>query len=188
MKNFLIKTKNSIITYCKTNILFLTFVITNVFNAWLLRFFSVKNALELKPILADLAIVIIIGAFAYLFKPKNRFKYYFTWAIIFTIVCVINSIYYNNFLSYASFSLLATSLQAASVADAIVQNVMELKDFIYIFGPMTLLIINGGLKRKGYFNKIVQNGKVMMLNTLVMGVITIGFFISMLTSLDVGRW
>lgn len=188
MKNFLIKTKNSIITYCKTNILFLTFVITNVFNAWLLRFFSVKNALELKPILADLAIVIIIGAFAYLFKPKNRFKYYFTWAIIFTIVCVINSIYYNNFLSYASFSLLATSLQAASVADAIVQNVMELKDFIYIFGPMTLLIINGGLKRKGYFNKIVQNGKVMMLNTLVMGVIIIGFFISMLTSLDVGRF
>ena len=53
---------------------------------------------------------------------------------------------------------------------------------------MTLLIINGGLKRKGYFNKIVQNGKVMMLNTLVMGVITIGFFISMLTSLDVGRF
>ena len=93
-----------------------------------------------------------------------------------------------TFLSYASFSLLATSLQAASVADAIVQNVMELKDLFYIFGPMTLLIINGGLKRKGYFNKIIQNGKVMMLNTLVMGVITIGFFISTLTSLDVGRF
>ena len=154
MKKFFKDVKKKIINYFKSNVLFITFVVTNVFNAWLVRFFSVKNILELKPILADLAIVIIIGAFAYLFKPKNRFKYYFTWSIIFTIICIINSIYYNNFLSFASFSLLATSLQAGEVTDAIVQNVMELKDFIYLLGPVILLVINGGLKRKGYFNKI----------------------------------
>lgn len=188
MKDFFIKTKKNICTYCKNNVLFLTFLITSILNEVLLRFFSVKNHLEIKPLLADVAIVLIVGAFGYFFKPKNRFKYYFTWAFIFTLICFINSIYYNNFLSFASFSMLATSLQAVSVADAIVQNVMELKDFIYILQLVILIVVHSGLKKKNYYENINQNGKVMALNTMVMGVIALGFFISTLTNLDIGRF
>lgn len=179
---------SSINNYCKTNILFLTFVITSIISEVLLRGFSVGNYLEIKPLLADIAIILIIGAFGYLFKPKNRFKYYITWSIFFTIICVVNSIYYNNFLSYASFSLLATSLQAVGVADAIIENVMELKDFIYILGPIIIIIIHASLKKTDYYNKIKQNGKLFALNTLIVGVIGIGFFISTLTNLDIGRF
>ncbi len=45
-------------------------------------------------------------------------------------MCVINSMYYTNYLSFASFSLLETSLQIVDVSDAVVQNVMELKRFL----------------------------------------------------------
>lgn len=188
MKESLFIMIKKIINYFKENILFLTFVITSILNEFLLRAFSVKNYFEIKPLVADLAIILIIGSFGYFFKPKNRFKYYFTWGIIFTLVCIINSIYYNNFMSYASFSLLATSLQAASVTDAIIQNVIEIKDFTYVFQLIILLVVNSALKRKGYFQTIKQNGKVLALNTMVMGVILVGFFISMLTSLDIGRF
>ena len=188
MKKILLNVIKKIEEYCKENILFLVFVVTSILNEFLLRAFSVKNYFEIKPLIADLAIILIISSFGYFFKPKNRFKYYFAWSIFFTLVCVINSIYYNNFMSYASFSLLATSLQAVTVADAIVQNVMEIKDFVYIFQPIILLVVNHCLKKKGYFKKIKQNGKVLALNTMVMGVIAVGFFLSMLTKLDIGRF
>ena len=65
--------------YIKNNILFLTFVITCVLNSTLLRFFcmnTIENYLSIKPIIADLAVVIIVGSFGYLLKPKNRFTYF----------------------------------------------------------------------------------------------------------------
>ena len=185
MLNNIIK---KISTYCKTNVLFLTFVITSIINEILIRSFSVKNPLEFKPILADIAVVLIIASFGYLFKPKNRFKYYLVWSIFFTVVCVVNSVYYNNFLSFTSFSLIATSLQALGVSDAIVQNVMEAKDFIYILQIIILIIVHSSLKRKKYYEKIKQNAKLFLLNTLIVGVIFVGCFVSTLSNLDIGRF
>ena len=106
MKEFINKVKKYSKKYLSTNILFMTFVSTSVLNATLLRFFTVKNYFELKPILADLAVVLIIGAFGYFIKPKHQFKYFFSWSIIFTILCIANSMYYSNYVSYLSFSLL----------------------------------------------------------------------------------
>ena len=83
-------------SYLKTNILFMTFVSTSVINGCLLRFLTVKNYFDLKPVIADLAIVLIIGAFGYFIKPKHQFKYFFTWSVVFTILCLVNSMYYTN--------------------------------------------------------------------------------------------
>lgn len=188
MKNLFNKIIKNIKKYCSTNILFLTFVITSIANEVLIRHFSVKNTFELKPILADIAIILIIASIGYLFKPKNRFKYYISWAIFFVIVCVVNSIYYNNFLSFASFSLLLTSMHAMGVADAIVQNVMELKDFVFIFQIIILIVVHARLKKHNYYNDIKQDNKLCLLNTLIVGMIFLGFFISSLTSLDIGRF
>ncbi len=182
------KIMKKISDYCKTNVLFLTFVITSIINELLIRSFSVKNPLELKPLLADIAVILIIASFGYLFKPKNRFKYYLVWSIFFTTICVVNSVYYNNFLSFTSFSLIATSLQALGVSDAIVQNVMEAKDFIYILQIIILIIVHGSLKRKKYYDKIKQNAKQFLLNTLIVGVIFVGLFVSTLSNLDIGRF
>ena len=87
------KTKNKIIYFFKHNVLFVTFVITSLINGYLLRVLTVKNYQSISPILADLSFILLVGSFAYFFKPKNRFKYYITWSIIFTLVCLINSVY-----------------------------------------------------------------------------------------------
>ncbi len=182
-------TKKNSKSYLKTNILFMTFVITSVLNGCLLRFLTVKNYFDFYPIIADLAVVVIIGAFGYFIKPKHQFKYFLFWSIFFSVLCIINSMYYTNYLSFASLSLLETSTQIVDVGDAVVENVMELKDFSYLWQIFALIIVNQSLKKKDYFTKVskIEVGKIRALNTLVVGLIFIGFFISTLSSTDISR-
>lgn len=176
--------------YLKTNKLFFVFVLTSVGNATLLRFLTVQNYFEIKPLLADIGVVLFVGAFGYFFKPKNQFKYYFAWAIFFTFLCVVNSMYYTNYMSYASVSLLATSLQVIDVGEAVVQKVMELKDFSYIWQIVAMIFVHIYLKKKDYYNyvKDIEVGKVRALNTIVTSLIFFGFFVSTLTGLDLSRF
>ncbi len=195
MKNFgqkllevLEKAKDNTIYFFKNNILFTTFIVTSLINASLLRFVTVKNFTAVSPILADLAFVLCVGSFGYFFKPKNRIKYYLTWSIILTLACLINSVYYTNYVSFTSFSLLATSLQIVGVSDAL-QTIMEIKDFCYIWAPITLLFVHFKLKKNGYYTKVRTKGKrkVAVLKSLVATVIVLGFFVSTLTPTDISR-
>ena len=68
--------------YISTNKLFFTFVITTLINGMLLRFFTVHNYFAIKPIMADLALILLLGSFVYLFKPRNRFKYLMIFPIL----------------------------------------------------------------------------------------------------------
>ncbi len=189
MKKTIDKFISNMKTYMKTSVLFFTFVVTSLLNGLIVRFFTVKNYFAIKPILADLVIILVIGALGYFIKPKKQFKYYFTCSIILTAICLINSIYYTNYLSFTSFSLLATSLQLADVADAVIEDVLEIKDFIYIFAPITLFIVNHNLKKKKYFDYVatIEKGKIRALNTLIVALITLGFFMSMVTGVDLSR-
>lgn len=189
IKDAIVSFFHEMLRYSKTNVLFFTFVITSLINGTLLRVLTVRNIFDISPILADLAVILLIGALGYLFKPKNQFKYFMTVSVIFTIICVGNSIYYNNFLSFLSFSLLKTSSQLVGVTDAVVENVMETKDFIYLFQIVAMLFVNRYLKKKKYYEKVskIEIGKERFLNTLVGGLIVLGFFISTLSSTDIGR-
>ena len=78
--------------YTKTNILFFTFVLSNFFNAWMLRAFTVHNYFELRPIIADITFLVLVGAFAYLFKEgKKQYRYF--------LICnhIITNFYYFCF-------------------------------------------------------------------------------------------
>ena len=189
MKNILNKIKDKTKNYTKTNILFFTFVITSVINGMLLRFLTVKNYFEIKAILGDLVVVLVIGAFGYFLKPKHQFKYFIVWSVFFTVLCIVNSMYYTNYLSFASASLLATSMQVIDVGDAVVQNVMEIKDFSYLWQIFAMIFVHVSLKKKDYYNKVskIEVGKIRVLNTLIGSLIVTGFFVSMLTSLDISR-
>ena len=193
MKKWFNKLKNKIHfnykQYFKTNILFTTFVVSSVINATLLRFLTVKNYFDLRPIIADLAIVLLIGAFGYFFKPKHQFKYFFSATVIFTAICIINSMYYTNYLSYASFSLLATSMQIVDVGDAIVENIMEIKDFCYIWQVFCMIFVHITLKSRSYYPKVTEteNGKKHFKYTVLGGLLVALVFIVTLTATDIGR-
>ena len=151
-KLFLINILVRIREYVKSNVLFFLLILTSVFNALLLRYFTIHtldNFLNIAPVLADAAIVTLFASFCYLMKPKKRFPYLFILSIIFTAICMINSIYYSYYNSFSSISLLSTSRFVSDVGDAVVDNVLEVKDFFYLFEPVVMLIVYYVLKRNG---------------------------------------
>ena len=183
-KKFIKGTKN----YFKHNVLFVTFVITSLIEASLLRFFTVKNFTAISPIFSDFAVILFVGSFAYLFKARHRFKYLMTWSIIFTAICVINSAYYTNYVSFTSFSLLATSMQIFGVGDAL-NTIVEVKDFSYILAPVIMGLINKRLKNTSYYDGITAKKKSRMtfLKILVISFVSIGLFMTTVTGTDISR-
>lgn len=188
-----IKSEHLIKQYISNNILFLTFVLTCLLNSTLLRFFTmhtVENYLAFKPILADLTILVVTGSFGYLFKPKNRFTYYLVLEIIFTLICMINSIYYTFYTSFASVSMLSLTQYITSVGDAVVENVLQLKDLVYLFSIVFLVLIHLRLKKKNYYKKVElkKDRKKRTLKTLAVGAFLSFLFVVTLTSLDITRF
>ena len=59
IKEIIVKLKN----YLKTNILMCSFIITSIINEVLVRYYTVQNTFSIKPILADLALLLFITAF-----------------------------------------------------------------------------------------------------------------------------
>lgn len=188
-----IKKDHLIKQYIKNNILFLSFVVLMVINATLLRFLcmhSIDNYLSFKAILADTTVAVFIGAFGYLFKPKNRFAYYMTLTIFLTAICMINSVYYTFYTSFASISMLSLTQYIGDVGDAVVENVLQLKDLVYLIAPIALIIIHLKLRKKNYYKKVEVKieRKKMTLKTLVSAGVLLVVFLLTLTSLDVSRF
>ena len=140
-----------------TNKLFLIYVICNLLTSTLLRFLTVKNYFNIKPFIADLGTIIIIGSFSYLFKNKNRYIYLLIMTIIGAFICFSNSIYYNNYLSFISISLIGSITFLKDVGNAVVDNVLELKDFIFFLEVPIFIIMYkliGEEKNKSKFIKV----------------------------------
>ena len=188
-----VKEEHLVRNYFKENVLFVAFVIAGVLNATILRFFcvhSIENFLSWKAVLADTAVTIAIGSFGFLLKPKNRFAYFLGFNIFLTAICIVNSVYYTFYTSFASISMLSLTQYIGDVGDAVVENVLQLKDMIYVIGPIALIIIHIRLKKKNYYKKVdlKSERKKKMLHTLAFaGVLGILFIITM-SSLDVSRF
>ncbi len=188
-----VKTEHLVREYFKNNVLFITFVITAVLNSTLLRFFcmnTVENYLSWKAILADLTVVTFIGAFGYLFKPKHRFNYYISFNIFLTAICIINSVYYTFYTSFASISMLSLTQYIGDVGDAVVENVLQLKDMVYIISPIILTAVHLKLKKKSYYKKIElkSDRKKKTVKTLTAASAMLILFLVTLTTLDISRF
>lgn len=153
-KLYLIGVLNKIREYIKNNTIFFTFIVSSVFNAILLRAFTVhtiENTLAIGPMVADFVIAMLFGSLCYLMKPKSRFWYLLVLNIIFTAICVINAMYYTFYNSFTSVSLLATSRFLVDVGSALTKNVMHLTDWIYVWAPIALCLVYYRLKKTGKF-------------------------------------
>ena len=176
----------------KNNSVFFTYVITSLFIGITLRYLTIhtlNNLFLLKPVLGDLAIITLLGSISFALKEKNRFPYLLTLSIVFTVICVVNSIYYTFYTSFVSVSLISTSRYAVQVGDAIVKNVMKLQDFVYILAPVLLIFsyIKTRKKRKAYYNPDARDLRKTIVGMLG-GVVVLILFICSLTSLEIGRY
>ena len=123
----------------KENKVFCLFLFATVMNSTLLRWVTIHGFFAIKPFLADLTFVILVGSFYFLIRPKRKTGYLLFWHIFLTVLCIANSIYYTFYSSFASVSLLSTSRFLGDVGDAVTENVLQLKDIVYLF-PTTLFI------------------------------------------------
>ncbi|MBR2827655.1 MAG: LTA synthase family protein, partial [Bacilli bacterium] len=138
----------------------------------------------------DSIIVIFVGAFGYLIKPKNRFSYYLGFTIFFTAICMINSVYYTFYTSFASISMLSLTQYIGDVGDAVVENVLQLKDLFYVIAPIILIVVHLRLKKKNYYKKVElkTERRKRTIKTLVADIILLIIFLITLSSLDVSRF
>lgn len=171
------KIRKSIIEYITTNRLFIAYVILSLIGVVLVRAFTVgtKYLFRYETFFVDFSLIMIIGSFSYLIKPKNRFKYLFIVLIIFTIMEVVNSIYYTFFTSFASFGELATAGQTETVVGSIFDR-LKITHTIYILFPVLFFIIHKGLNKTAYYKyiSVVEKGKKMFGTTFVIGLVVLG--------------
>ena len=187
-----IKEEKMISNFFKDNRLFLVYVLVCVLNSTLLRFFTMptmENYLSFKPIIADIAVVTIIGSFSYLFKGKKRYVYLLVCAIIFTAICTINSAYYTFYTSFASVSMLSLTQYIGEVGDAVVENVLQIKDLVYIFPLIFFIYYYHRLTKKDKYKIYTKEKRIRKFkNTIIAGGIVLLLFIVSLSSLEISRF
>ena len=153
------KIKKLLAVIYKNNLLEVIFILLNLINALLLRINTVNNGLRYSPFIIDLSFLLIITLLAQKIKIKKRIYYYMAMTMLFTIICIVNSIYYHYYSSYASFSIIANISFASDVKDAIFKNVLRVPDLIYIAAPIILYLFYYYLKKKNKLAKEISVNK-----------------------------
>lgn len=191
-KRTLITFINRIRETIKNNVLFFVFVLVSLFCSTLVRYFtinSVENLINIKPILADLTVILALGGFSFFFKEKHRFAYLLIINIILTLICMINSLYYTFYTSYVSVSLIGTLEYLFQVGDAVTKNIMKIQDFTYLLSPVFLIAVHLHLKRKKRSAETLnKKDSKKAISCFAAAGICLLFFISMLNSLEIGRF
>lgn len=188
-RNFLKVKRFNYSQYIKTNILFFSTTISLLINSTIIRSITVKNIFDIRPFISDLCIILFILSFAYLLKPKKQIVYFMTVSIIFTAICVINSIYFTYYASFASVSLISVSMQVVDVADAVTESVVETKDFIYLWQPLLILFLHYNLKSHNYYFRVekIEKGKERLLGTITASIIMGLILIVTISSVAISR-
>ena len=145
--------KNFIVNFKKNYPVLTFYIISNFINSILLRLFTTGN-FSIRPLFFDLGIVLLFASFSFLIKNKGKNRYYVITSILFLIICVANSMYYNYYNSFVSISLLATSVFVQDFGDVIVEFALDAKDYIYLWQIIGLVLII-----KKYKNKEVNEKK-----------------------------
>lgn len=188
IKLILRKIRKKIVEYIATNRLFLSYVIIALIGLVLVRNFTIGNASSFKPFIVDVALVFMLGCIGYLIKPKHQYFYFLTLIIIFTVMEVINSIYYTFYFSFASLGELSTAGQTETVMGSIFEK-LKFTDLIYIIFPFIFYFIHKKLIRTPYYKymSLVEKGKKMCVGTLLVGCICLAYTFVTATKTDYSR-
>ena len=135
------KLKENIVKSFKDYRLLYYFIISSIINATFLRCVTVFNYFAIKPLIADLAVIFLISALSFGIKEKNKKKFFLIVTGLFDFILIVNSMYYTFYKSFASISLLSTSVFVVDVGDAIVENVIQVKDLLFIWQFIGLIFL-----------------------------------------------
>ena len=178
----------NILKYIYSNRLFLSYLVLSIIGTMVVRHFTIGGFCAYKPLICDIGFILLIGAFGYLVKPKNQFKYFLAWLIFFSLVEVINSIYYMWYASFASLTELSTVSQLETVTDSVLTQ-LRIIDFIYILEPIIFYYIHNSLRKSSYYNLIgkVEKKMPMFITTLIVSLVFIGYTFASASGADYSR-
>ena len=148
----------------KNNYIIYIFVISSLINSTLLLF-TTTGLGNIRFILSDLVILLLICSFSFLVKKRNL--YFLIFSIILSSICCINSVYYNNYNDFASVYLFETMFQAFKLPSEAVTSVFQVSDFIFIWQILLMII----LYRMNKYEKNITNFKRCLLTTFALLVI-----------------
>ena len=182
------KIKKSLIEYILTNRLFISYVLVSMLCAFLARSNTIGTGKSIFPFITDLGIIILIGSIGYLFKPKNQYKYFFTWIIIYALIGLVNSIYYVFYTSFASFGEVASLSQTETVTGSIWEK-FRWGYIVFIILPLIFNLVHKKLSKSSYYNFLsrIEKGKKMFLSTLVVGIFFVGISFAFAKKSDYSR-
>lgn len=177
-----------VIEYVALNRLFLSYAVLTMLATCFSRYLTFNHFFSFRSFFMDLGIVLSIGAFGYFIKPKNQFRYFFVWLIIFTTTAAINSIYYIFYQSFASLGEVASLGQTETVMDSIFER-LSIKEFLFILNPIIFYLIHHKLKKGIYYPIVtkVEKAKTMVLSTLSLGLVFILLILANSTRTDYSR-
>ncbi len=180
--------RKNVVEYIITNRLFISYVILALLGTMLVRKFTLGTFFSFKPFITELGIILIVGGLGYFIKPKNQFKYYFIWLIIFTLINIISSIYYTFYTSFASFGELGTVGQAETVTGSIFER-LRFVDVMYVIFPILFYLIHKKLLSSAYYYFIdkIEKSKKMLITTVLVGVLCLAYSFGVATSADYSR-
>ena len=175
--------------YTSTNVLFLSYVFLSILLGLILRLATVGLSFSIKPVLCDLMIILMIGSFGYLFKPKYQFRYFFTWLLFGTLLCIGNTIYYEFFKSFLSVNLISTASMVGAVDDSLF-NKLHFYQFLYLIIPAILIFIHKKLYKQKYYFEVekIEKGKKMFAYTGFSGLVIIISILLTINSTDTSRF
>lgn len=178
IKKYIKKVINNIKLYIKENKLFSVYVLISLIVTFVLRLLTTKGIFNYEPLIIDLGLIIILGSFAFLIK-KNKNKYIYLQILLcfYTIVCIINDIYYSFYTSFASITELSSLRQAKTVAGSFFER-LSITQFIYIIAPIFFYIyyhnktkkkfdIIGNKETKKTFKKTILVGLIFIILSLL---------------------
>ncbi len=189
LKNNLIKLKDNLFNFVKYNRLFLSYVILSFISCFLLRALTIGNPWDIKANVFDITVIMLFGSLAYFIKPKKQYILFISLLCFYTILNIINSVYYAFFNSFASFSLLASMGQTAEVTDAVFEK-LKVANFVYLIMPIIFIFINKYLKKKKYFDVVekIEVGKKLFTGVAIVAGIFLFINISTLSGKDLSRF
>jgi phosphoglycerol transferase MdoB-like AlkP superfamily enzyme len=158
MKKFLKKSYDRICSYVYSNRLFLSYFLLAIFALFLVKYNTVGVDFLIRSAIVDIGLVLIIGSFCYILKPKNQIKYLMIILAFICLICIIDSIYYMFYTSFSSVGDLATLSQVETVTGSIFEKVKVI-DIIFALFPLVLYGIHRNLLTSPYYSYIQKSEK-----------------------------
>ena len=182
---FLKKTKVLILE----NIFLFCYICGALINGIILRGFTIGKVFSIAPLCADLIITLLFASLYFFINKKYRNIYIFIAAIISTIICVANIVYYHyydSFMSVTFFSFVITNYNTGEAN--VVGDLLQIEFLILFWYPIFLTIMYFVLKNKESNNNIKTISKKKSANILYKWVLIVLFLlICNLKLVDYGR-